>query len=133
MDASKKPDNVVYNAEKGIYDASLKPYSTNVGAPAIQLTDTVAWKNRSINKVNHKIQTRYLELKEAYEKMFQEFEYNKLIFEAKFSFEPVLGQVYHLYQRDNLETFLSLIAPNQCNFKSLGSYYLNVEQIWEKV
>lgn len=133
MAASKKPDNVVYNVEKGIYDASLKPYTTNVGAPAIQITDTVTWKNRSINKVNHSIQTRYLELKEAYEKMLQEFEYNKLIFEAKFSFEPVIGQVYHLYQRENGDTFLSLIAPNQCNFKSLGSYYLNVEQIWEKV
>lgn len=133
MDASKKPDNVVYNAEKGIYDASLKPYTTNVGAPAIQLTDTVAWKNRSINKVNHKIRTQYVELKAAYDKMLQEFEYNRLIFEAQFSFEPVIGQVYHLYQREKGESFLSLIAPNECNFSTLGSYYLNAEQIWEKV
>jgi hypothetical protein len=133
MAVSKKPDNVVYNAEKGIYDASLKPYATNVGAPAIQLTDTVAWKNRSINKVNHKIQTKYVQLKAEYEKILQEFEYNKLIFESHFSFEPVIGQVYHVYQRENGETFLSLIAPNECNFKSQGSYYLNVDQIWEKV
>ncbi len=65
--------------------------------------------------------------------MIQEFEYNKLIFNAKFSFEPIIGEVYHLYQRENNESFLSLISPEQCNFKSMGSFYLNADQIWEKI
>ena len=133
MSEEKKPDNVVYNAEEGTYDAALKPYGTNVGAPAIKTTDTLAWKNRSINKVNHKIQTKYQELKAEYEKMLEEYEYNKLIFEAKFSFEPIIGDVYHLYERDNGETFLSIIAPSQCRFNSMGSFYLNADQIWQKV
>ena len=60
---SKKPDNVVFNTDTQKYDAALKFYSTNLGAPAIKPMDTIAWKNRSINKVNHKIQTRYQELK----------------------------------------------------------------------
>lgn len=132
MTEEKKPDNVVFNPENGRYDASIKPYATNVGAPIIELTDTVAWKNRSISKVNHKIQARYLELRAQYEKMMAEFEYNKLIFEAKFSFEPNIGEVYHLYKRENDETFLSLLAPEECNFNWLGSFYLNAEQIWEK-
>jgi len=63
----------------------------------------------------------------------EEFEYNNLIFEAQFTFEPIVGQVYHLYKRDNGDSFLSIIAPNECNFNSLGSFYLNVDQIWEKV
>ena len=65
--------------------------------------------------------------------MMQEFEFNKLIFDAKFTFEPIIGQVYHLYKRENGETFLSIIAPDQCGFNSLGSFYLNVDQIWEKI
>jgi len=133
MRVDKKPDNVVFNPETNKYDAAIKPYGTSVGAPVITTTDTVAWKNRSIRKVNQKVQTKYLELKAEYEKMMAEFEYNNLIFNAKFTFEPIIGDIYHLYKRDNGETFLSIIAPNECNFNAMGSFYLNADQIWEKV
>ena len=133
MQGDKKPDNVVFNIETQRYDAALKPYATSVGAPVITTTDTVDWKNRSIRKVNQKVQTKYLELKAEYEKMMAEFEYNNLIFNAKFTFEPLIGDIYHLYKRKNGETFLSVIAPNECNFNAMGSFYLNADQIWEKV
>ena len=129
----KKPDNIVFNPETQKYDAGLKPYATSVGAPVITTNDTNAWKNRSINKVNHKVQAKYIELKAEYEKMMAEFEYNNLIFSSKFSFEPIVGETYHLYKRENGETFLSIIAPHECNFNNLGSFYLNADQIWEKV
>lgn len=133
MSEEKKPDNVVYNEKNSQYDASLKPYATNVGAPSIQLTDTTAWKNRSITKVNHKVKTKYLEIKQAYENLLMEFEYNQLIFNSKFSFEPVIGENYHLYRRANGETFLSIIAPQQCSFDYVGSFRLNAESTWEKI
>lgn len=133
MTSKKKPDNIVYNEKLKKYDASLKNYATNVGAPVIKQTDTIAWKNRSINKVNHKVKTKFLELKNEYDKMMLEFEYNQQIFNAKFNFEPVIGEKYHLYKRKNEETFLSMIAPNQCKFDYLGSFYLNANQIWEKI
>ncbi len=133
MNNTKKTDDIVFNEETQKYDAALKSYATNVGAPVITPTDTIAWKNRSINKLNHKVQTRYQEIKEQYEQLMKEFEYNKLIYDAKFTFEPVIGDTYHLYKRDNGETFLSIIAPNQCSFNSLGSFRLNADQLWEKV
>ena len=113
MSDKKIPDQVVFDVATQKYDASLKPYATNVGAPVITITDTVAWKNRSINKLNHKVQTRYQEIKAQYDQLMQEFEYNNLIYNAKFSFEPVIGDSYHLYMRTNNETFLSLIAPER--------------------
>ena len=127
MEQDKKPDQVVFNVETQKYDASLKSYGTSVGAPVITSTDNVAWKNRSIHKINSKV-----EAKAAYKKMMEEFEYNQLIFNAKFTFEPIVGQVYHLYQRDNGENFLSIIAPYQCDFNHMGSFYLNADLIWEK-
>ncbi|TVZ08872.1 uncharacterized protein DUF2452 [Cellulophaga sp. RHA_52] len=133
MKESKKPDNVVFNVENQKYDAALKPYATSVGAPVITTTDNIAWKNRSINKVNHKLEARYLELKAEYDAMLEQYEYNKLIFDAKFTFEPIVGQTYHLYKRENNESFLSIIKPNECNFNFIGSFYLNAELIWEKV
>ena len=133
MTETKKPDNVVFNAETQKYDAAIKPYATSVGAPVITMNDTIAWKNRSISKVNQKVKAKYLQLKAEYEKMMDEFEYNSLIFSAKFNFEPIVGDVYHLYKRDNDETFLSIIAPDECSFNSIGSFYLNADQIWERV
>ncbi len=133
MATNKKPDNVVFNPETQKYDAALKPYATSVGAPVITTTDTIAWKNRSINKINHKVRTKYSELKAEYEKMMQEFEYNNLIFASKFTFEPIVGEIYHLYKKENGESFLSIIAPEECSFNALGSFYLNADQIWEKV
>ena len=133
MVKEKKPDNVVFNTETQKYDAYLKPYATSVGAPVITTADTIAWKNRSINKLNHKVKTRFKEIKEQYDQLMQEFEDNRLINEAKFTFEPIIGQHYHLYMRENGDNFLSIIAPNECNFNSIGSFYLNADQIWEKV
>lgn len=133
MANKKKPDLVVYNDVSKKYDAALKPYATNVGAPVIKVTDNIAWKNRSVNKFNHKIKTQYQDIKAQYESLINEIEYNNLIYNAKFTFEPIIGKTYHLYKRNNNETFLSIIAPNQCRFNSLGSFRLNVDQIWEKV
>ena len=79
MIEDKKPDNVVFNTDTQKYDASLKPYATSVGAPVITTNDTIAWKNRSINKINHKVKTKYLELKTEYDKMIQENKTKKKI------------------------------------------------------
>ncbi|WP_339654387.1 DUF2452 domain-containing protein [uncultured Maribacter sp.] len=133
MAEDKKPDNVVFDKKTQKYDAAIKTYATSVGAPVITTTDTIAWKNGSIYKINHKVETKYLELKGEYEKVLQEFEYNKLLLNAKFTFEPILGEVYHWYKREKVESFLSIIAPEQLSFNALGSFYLNTDQIWKKI
>lgn len=132
MNEEKKPDQVVYNTETKTYDASLKPYATDVSAPVITTSDTLAWKNRNINKVNKHIQTKYNELKAEYDKMMEQYEYNNLVYAAKFNFEPIVGDIYHLYIRENNSTFLSIIAPEECSFDHIGSFYLDADGIWHK-
>ena len=132
MSKDKKPDQVVFNEATKKYDAALKPYATNLGAPAIEITDTTTWKNKNIYKANKQIQAKYLELKAEYDKMMQELEYNNLVYNARFNFEPIIGETYHLYKDKNSEPFLSIIAPDHCNFDYLGSFYLNSEQLWKK-
>ncbi len=133
MENDKKPDNVVFNNDTQKYDAALKPYATNVGAPAIIATDNITWKNKNILKANKQIEAKYLELKAEYDKMMEELEYNNLVYNSKFNFEPIIGQTYHLYRDKNENPFLSIIAPDECNFDCIGSFYLNSEQIWKKV
>ena len=129
----KKPDQVVFDEKSEKYEASIKPYATNVGAPAIQMEDVTSWKNTSVKKVNHHFKTNFEKIKAQYDAMMEAFEYNDLIYRAKFSFEPVIGQVYHLYRAKDDTTFLSMIAPSECSFKFIDSFELDMDRVWQRV
>jgi len=60
------------------------------------------------------------------------------IFQADVNFTPVVGQVYHLYERSNGTKFLSLIGPTQWGNRSislahLGTFKHLADSTWEPV
>jgi hypothetical protein len=122
----KKPDNVAENP-------GLLPYGSNVSAPAIKVEDTTAWKNTNALKVNHQLQTKFNELKEEYKKLVEEYKWNELVYNAKFNFEPVVGQTYHLYVGRDGNIFLSMINPNEWNYECVGSFTLDSNNKWNKI
>ena len=124
---SKKPDAVVYDKTQG-YNAHLLPYATSVSSPIIRIDDIVSWKSRGITSVNKELEHKFNDLKSQYENLMQEFEWNELVYSAKFSFEPVIGEIYHLYVNDDGSHFLSLIAPNEWNKEFVGSFKLNLDR-----
>jgi hypothetical protein len=126
---NKKPDNIVYSEDKG-YNASFLPYSTSVGAPIIRVDDIVSWKSRGITNVNKEFENKFKELKNQYESLMQEFEWNELVYSAKFAFEPVIGEIYHLYAGEDGVNFLSLISPQEWNKEHLGTFKLNSDKKW---
>lgn len=121
-----KPDNVVETP-------GLLPYGTNVSAPAIKLEDITAWKSINAIKVNHHLQTKFNKLKEEYKKLVEEYKWNELVYNAKFSFEPVIGQNYHLYVGREGNIFLSMITPNEWNYEHVGSFILDSNNKWNKI
>ncbi len=123
---------MVYSEEGG-YNAYLLPYATNVGAPIIQTDDVDLWKQRGVNKVNKQLETKFNELKEEYQRLVDEFKWNDLVYKAKFSFEPVIGETYHLYIGNDGNLFLSLISPNEWNREHFGSFRLDSNQKWIKL
>ncbi len=125
----QKPDNIVYSEDKG-YNASLLPYSTNVGAPAIKIDDVVSWKSRGISNVNKEFENKFNELKTEYLNLMKEYEWNEIVYNAKFSFEPVIGEIYHLYCGDDGVNFLSLISPQEWNKEHIGTFKLNSNKKW---
>ena len=129
---NKKPDNVVYSKEEGYYAHKL-PYATNVGAPAIKTENVDVWKQRGVNKVNKHLTSKFEELKEEYHKLVDEYRWNELVYTAKFSFEPVIGETYHLYVGTDGGVFLSLIHPTEWNRECVGSFKLSSDQRWSKV
>ena len=126
---NKKPDNIVYSEDKG-YNASMLPYSTSVGAPIIRVDDIVSWKSRGITNVNKEFENKFKELKNQYESLMQEFEWNELVYSAKFAFEPVIGEIYHLYAGEDGVNFLSLISPQEWNKENIGTFKLNSDKKW---
>lgn len=123
------PDNVVFSDEKG-YNASLLSYPTNVGAPVIHIDNLVSWKSRGISNVNKQFENKFNELKVQYENLMKEFENNELVYNNTFSFEPVIGETYHLYRSDDGSNFLSLISPAEWDKEHLGTYQLNSDKKW---
>lgn len=125
----EKPDNIVFSVETG-YNANILPYGTNLGAPVIKIDDIVSWKSRGISNVNKEFENKFNELKIEYQKLMNEYQWNEMVYNAKFSFEPVIGEIYHLYSGDDGSTVLSLIAPNEWNKEHIGSFKLNSDKKW---
>ena len=133
QDGEKKPDLVVFNEETQQYDAALKPYGTSASSPVIKALNTATWRNDGVQRVNKQFKSKFDEVRKEYEELMQKFQYNDLVYNSKFNFEPNIGEVYHLYNNRKEESFLSIIAPEQCNFHHLGSFRLNTDKMWEKL
>lgn len=129
---TKKPDLVVWDEERGYYSKELT-YGSSVGAPAIKLEDVTGWKANQANEVNKQFKTKYEELKEEFQKLIDEVNWNELVYTSSYSFIPVVGGVYHLYVGKSDNLFLSLISPNEWNQQHIGSFKLDSTNKWIKV
>jgi hypothetical protein len=124
--SDKKPDNVADSP-------NILPYGSNVGAPSIVVENIEAWKQPRIIKVNKQVQSKFNELKEEYQRLIDEYKWNDLVYQSKFSFEPVVGEVYHLYYGNDGNVFLSLITPDEWNKPYIGSFRYNYDNKWIKI
>lgn len=119
----KKPDNV---ADK----PNILPYGSNVSAPAIVLPDVGGFKTGRGIEAQHHLESKLEEIKEEYYKLAKLARDTQLVYQAKFNFVPIVGEVYHLYNTGN-EYILSLIEPEKWNrFKYIGSYRLETDSVW---
>lgn len=129
-DNKKYPDNVVYNEETKKFDANIKHYPTTIGSQGFEILQID--KSDAI-KADKYFNKRLEELKLEWEKLVDEYNSTKLIYETRYSFQPILGQIYHIYIDSRGENFLSIINPNEWNKQYLGSYILNTNGTWEKI
>jgi hypothetical protein len=124
--ANKKPDNVADNP-------GLLPYGSNIGAPAFRPTDLTSFKQNGLSKVEKVFDRRYKELVEQAETLQKSFMITQEVYESKYKFEPLIGEIYHLYEDSDGSRTLSLIDPTQWNRKHLYSVVLNSDMTWTKI
>jgi len=121
----RKPDNVADNP-------GLLPYGSNIGAPSIKIDNVDGWKKSNVFKVNKELNTRFEELKNQYQKLIEEYEWNQLVYSAHYNFEPIIGEVYYLYSNQT-KIFLSIIKPEEWNLECLGGFRLDSNNKWVKI
>lgn len=130
----KRPDNVVFDEESQSYNANALTYGTNIGAPSIISNNLSNWKSSGIVTFNHVLKSKVEKIKDEYDSLVEEYKNNELLYHANYDFEPIIGEVYHLYQKDNKdECFLSLIHPETWSRTHLGSFKLSSDKVWSKI
>jgi hypothetical protein len=129
----KKPDLVVWSEERGYYPRELT-YGSNLGAPVIKVDNVDGWKLSKIKDVNSEFETRYNELLSQAQKLKEEYDWNELIYtKVQYTFQPIVGQTYHLYKRENDDLFLSIIEPRSWKINHLASFKLDSTNKWIKI
>ena len=126
----KLPDNIVYNEDIQKFDANIKHYPTTVGSQKFEILKVDKSDALKADKYFNK---KLEELKKEWDKLVEEYESTKLIYNTKYTFQPTLGEVYHIYMGNNGNSFLSLINPNEWDREHLGSYKLNTNGTWGKI
>ena len=94
------------------------------------------WKPAQATVVKKHFTERFKELKEAYDKLIQDFNWNKVIFESEMLFTPVMGKTYYLFQRNDGTNFMTLISPDEWgknNFKYIGAFKQDSRQKWNHI
>lgn len=107
------------------------PYPASTLSPRIMPVDLTSHKSRGIAAVQQFFQARLSEMGEEYLSLVDRFNWNKLIYEARYGFEPTVGQSYHLYQLADGHA-LSMIEPEKWPAKRwVGTFRLGADGQWE--
>jgi hypothetical protein len=108
------------------------PYPVSTLSPRIIPNDLTSFKSKGISEIERVTQQKLIELKQEYDRVVEEFNWNKIVYESEFNFEPIIGEMYYLYEIRGKNT-LSMIKPEEWGQKHLGSFRLSVDKIWVKV
>jgi hypothetical protein len=130
--------------EDGSYigPANLSPIPLTLGSPAIQPLDKGKVKANAVEAMHHYATQEIGMLKKQADLIMEQvreiearLRVSEKIYESDFRFQPVIGQLYHLYEQDD-HYRLSLIGPQEWGrSKSMGKHIASVKLLgdhsWE--
>ena len=122
---------MVWDETHETYFAKLLPYASSLSGPIIEVPNVDAFKKKGVDKVSKQFQAELTDLQEKIKSFVSLAADTQQVYSAKFKFEPIVGESYHLYVGEKGENFLSLIAPSNWNKEHLGTFRLNGEYKWE--
>lgn len=124
---------------------SVLPYASAVGSVVIRPTEEGVIKHKALQAMEEQTNMQLDQIRQQIEllaKQAQEIrkrrELSMMIYQAKINFQPVIGQIYHLYEKHDNSCILSLIAPEEWGhsmpFKNfISSVKLLADHTWVDV
>ncbi len=105
--------------DKVAENPGLLPYAHNVGSISVNPEDVGKLKSRALSAMQEQTTKQLAQIQKQVELLAQQaieikkrIEISEKIYTAKMSFEPFVGNVYYLYEQDEIFK-LMLIAPDE--------------------
>ena len=115
---------------------SLLPYGTNSSAPAITLPDLKLFNSERGSIARNYFEGAADQLSHQFQALTNLAQLNDTIYNASYNFVPRVGQIYHLYEKDDGTHILSMIESwehQRQDFKFIVSVKFTADSIWKKV
>jgi hypothetical protein len=114
-------------------EAKFSPVPMTVNSPVIKLIDKNKVRANAVEAMHMQAQQQINMLKKQAELIMQQvkdiedrLKISELIYKAEMKFKPVMGQVYHLYEKEEKGQYLvSMIAPNEWGRSKSFKRYLS--------
>jgi hypothetical protein len=117
---NKENGDAFTNVEVYHKQLSVLPYASSAGSVAIRPTKEGVIKHKALSAMEDQTNMQLNQIREQIEllaRQAQEIRKRKelslMIYEAKITFKPQIGQVYHVYEKTDGSHVLSLVAPSE--------------------
>jgi len=117
---NKENGDAFTNVEVYHKQLSVLPYASSAGSVAIRPTKEGVIKHKALSAMEDQTNMQLNQIREQIEllaRQAQEIRKRKelslMIYEAKITFKPQIGQVYHVYEKADGSHVLSLVAPSE--------------------
>lgn len=145
MSEIEKSDNRPLYLKDALYQGELSqaPYALTVSSPKIEPIDKRLLKANAHEAMQHQAQQQIDMLRKQAALLMQQakdierrLEVSHAIYQANINFEPVIGGLYHLYQKDDGSQVLSMVAPYEWGKTMPYAEFLNTvrllaDRTWE--
>ena len=120
-------------------------YGHHRGSMPVVPTEEGKLKGRALSAMEHQTDIQLLQIKQQMEllakqanKIQSRVEVSQQIYGAEMRFEPLIKQVYHLYEKEENKHLLSMIAPGDwgrkgCPFYFVATVRLLADHTWDIV
>ena len=140
------PDgNVLTNAEIYHKQLSVLPYSASVAGAIIRPTEEGLIRHHALTAMEEQTNMQLSQIRQQIEllaiqarEIQQRKELSNIIYDAKLSFAPVIGQTYYLYEKSDGTYLVSMIGPKEWGLKYpyknfVAAVRLLADHTWKEV
>ena len=112
---------------------AMYSYPTSLSSPKITPTDLSFFKNDKVFRANDFFDSKYQDIIKQAEQLKEQVELTERVYSCRYSFEPQVGKIYHVYLDKNGREFLSLVGPTEWKSEYVMSVRLTSDMVWEKI